>query len=138
MRSSINAEHKPIYGVCATLTWGAFYDIIIFMMLRNILAENIRSLMESSQSAGTEKSLRQQAKIGGGTLDGARQGTKAITIDSLEKIAHALHVQPWQLLIPGLDPANPPQLRKHYDDIDKVSHALSVAMEAIATYERDK
>lgn len=32
----------------------------------------------------------------------------SITVDTLEKIAKAFDLQAWQLLVPGLDPGNPP------------------------------
>lgn len=38
----------------------------------------------------------------------ALKGLKAIDLDTLDRIATGLHLQPWQLLIPGLDPANLP------------------------------
>lgn len=32
------------------------------------------------------------------------------SIDTVEALAQRFHVEPWQLLVPGFDPANPPKL----------------------------
>jgi len=71
---------------------------------RKTLAENMRRIIgERSQSSwaderGIDKKIIQRAIS-------ARHAT---TIDTLDALASATGLRPWQLLVPGLDPANPP------------------------------
>lgn len=91
--------------------------------VQEILAENVAALMKHRHDVRTEKQLRDRAKIGGGTLEGIRKRTKAPTVVTLEKLAHAFDLEPYQLLIPDLDPANPlvarlpPNERQFYEHL---------------------
>lgn len=79
--------------------------------LRQVLAENVAALMRSRPDLATDAQLRRRAKLGGGQIDGIRKGTKAATIDTIERVARAFGLEPYQLLVPGLDPDNPATVR---------------------------
>lgn len=107
------------------------------MKLRDVLAKNIAVLMDAKADVGTEVLLRRKAKLGGGTLDGARQATTSITIDSLEKMAAAFRLQPWQMLVPDINPDSPPQLKE--DESDRLFYSgleqkIHLLQEEVAQY----
>ena len=54
-------------------------------------------------------------------------GKHAITMSTLQRIADAYHVEPYQLLMPGFDPVNPrlPRVLSPEDEI--IYHALEKA-----------
>ena len=71
---------------------------------RKVLSDNLRRLIgDRSQSEwaaahGIDKKPIQRALA----------GQHAATIDTIEAIAKAAGILPWQLLVPDLDPSNPP------------------------------
>lgn len=100
---------KPVNGLRATRTRAALAGTIPAMAnVRKTLAANLNALMAyHAEELGTSAKLRDRAKVGGSTVDGARRGTSATSIDSVAAIAGVFGLQPYQLLIPGLDPRNP-------------------------------
>jgi hypothetical protein len=84
---------------------------------RTILAKNLAALMKASPECGTRLLLREKAKLGGGSVDGAVTAATAVTIDTLEQLATAFGLQTWQLLVPDLDPSNPPVM--HLSDSER-------------------
>jgi hypothetical protein len=108
MIGSIAAHRKPKVGFHATRTRDAWVATIEHMSIRETLAENLIALMSATPECGTEKLLRKRAKVGGGTVDGARQAKSAVTLDSLDKLAKAFGLEAWQLLVPNLNPRNRP------------------------------
>jgi hypothetical protein len=44
------------------------------------------------------------------TVDRALDGANAVSVDTLAVIAEAFELEPWHLLVPGLDPEAPPVL----------------------------
>ena len=81
--------------------------------IARVLAENLESLMK----AGANKKLKnnillsKKTGIGTGTFSRIRNGQVSVTLETLVKIATAFDVEPWQLLVQGIDPTNPPVLR---------------------------
>lgn len=71
---------------------------------KKVLSENLRRIIgEQSQAAwaaahGLDKKPVQRAV----------RGEHAATLDTLAALAIAAGLQPWQLLVPGLDHRNPP------------------------------
>jgi hypothetical protein len=95
---------------------------------RQVLAENVRKILAaeasnpnawSGQGGEAFKKKVQRACNGGNA-----------TIETLDAIATRAGLHAWQLLIPGLDPANPPVFvlteteRKLYASIKRAADAL--------------
>lgn len=76
-----------------------------------VLAANINRLMEGSLALESNPKLSRRAKIGIGSVARIRNAQTDITLDTLTKLAEAFDLQPWQLLVPGIDPKNLPVLR---------------------------
>lgn len=87
------------------------------LALRKVISTNLRALMAATPELATEKALRAVTKLGGGSIDGARQGNRNTGIDTIDLIARAFGLQAWQLLVPDLDPANIPALRSRNSEM---------------------
>lgn len=79
-----------------------------------ILAMNLRSLMNASAGLRTQMAV---AKASHGALTQTTVSRILLnqhrpTIDTLASLAKVFDMAPWQLLVPQLDPANPPTLRQ--------------------------
>lgn len=72
--------------------------------LNLIFAENVRMLMMITPPLGTQQKLGRKAHIGQATLSRLLSGQTWPTLNLVESIAKAFKVQPWQLLVPRLDP----------------------------------
>jgi transcriptional regulator with XRE-family HTH domain len=60
-----------------------------YMEIDQIIAENLRALMNGSENLNTLKKLSAKSKVGFGTVRRTRNGDGNITVQNLEKIAHA-------------------------------------------------
>ena len=79
--------------------------------IEQVFAANLNRLMESDHNLNTVKKLANSAKVATGTIDRLRRGEVSARLDSLNAIAGAFDLSAWQLLVPGLDPGNPPLLQ---------------------------
>ncbi len=80
--------------------------------LRVIVARNLRKLMVVHEELKTATALGKASRIGRKTVGRMMDGTEhAITLDSLEAVAGALRVLPWQMLVEDMDARALPQLR---------------------------
>ena len=82
--------------------------------VRAILRENVLSLLKrrTGELRGNESGVSRLKSLGvtHGTAQRALDGSTSIGIALLAELAAALDVQPWQLLVPGLDPNELPTL----------------------------
>lgn len=80
--------------------------------VRRTVAENIAVLQQYARDhKGTyvdDASIATKAKLTPSTVGRVRKGQIATAIDTLDAIAKVYGLRAWQLLIPGLDPSNPP------------------------------
>lgn len=80
-----------------------------------VLADNLSRLMQHEKDKGralwTAEAVGKKAEIGHGTVDRAQKGQTNLNIANLQAIARAFGLRAWQLLVPDLEPDNPPILR---------------------------
>lgn len=79
-----------------------------------IVGANVLALLQHRGGAftGTETGITRLVARGipNGTAQRVLAGTTSIGLDVLQRVAEALEVEPWQLLVPGIDPAALPGL----------------------------
>jgi hypothetical protein len=82
------------------------------MRPRDILAANLIQLMADRPDLGTFKKITEASdgRLSNGTLDRIRRATHATDVDSVGELARTFGVQPWQLMVKGLNPKALPQL----------------------------
>ena len=78
---------------------------------KEVLAENINALMRANTSLDSNPKLSDKSDLGTGSISRIRNAEGAVNLDTLDKLAKCFDLQPWQLLVPGMDPASLPVLR---------------------------
>jgi hypothetical protein len=98
---------------------------------RHILSANLRALMASHAHLDTLKKITGAGGPSNGTLDRIRRMESGCSIDELDKLARIFELESWQLLVPDLDPTNPPMLahvterqRELYEKLKQVAKTL--------------
>lgn len=81
---------------------------MFYMDAKKILWDNLLSLMVMRYGEENIYRLNKESGISKGTLARIKDQKTAVGLDLLEKLADFFHMQPWQMLIPELDPKNPP------------------------------
>jgi transcriptional regulator with XRE-family HTH domain len=59
--------------------------------------------------------LAADCHFGPGTATRLKEQRTSVGLDVIDQIAVAFQVDPWQLLVPGMNPSNPPVLRQAND-----------------------
>lgn len=72
-----------------------------------IIADNLRALKEDRHIA-SDNALARLAHVDQKSVWRILHQEQSPTVDTLEKLARAFGLHAWQLLIPHLDPKNPP------------------------------
>jgi transcriptional regulator with XRE-family HTH domain len=78
--------------------------------LRGALARNLATIMDRSPAFDSQPKIAAKSKIGQSTIGRILRAEVPVTLDNLEALAKGLTLEPWQLLVPGLDPSRPPKL----------------------------
>lgn len=77
--------------------------------LKITIRENIRALLGLDPGeSGVSKLIR--LGLSNGNAQRLLGGETSVGLDVLSQCASALHVEPWQLCVPGIDPANLPRI----------------------------
>lgn len=77
---------------------------------KRVLWDNVVTLMKKKYGGENLTRLALDAKFGPGTSTRLKKQVTSIGVDVIEKLAVVFELQPWQLLVPNLDPEAPPLL----------------------------
>lgn len=77
--------------------------------MEKVVADNMRKLMDHHRHS-TPTAAARYVGISQQQMDRLLTGQR-LRVDTLEKVARGYGLEPYQLLIPGLDPGNPQVLR---------------------------
>ena len=82
------------------------------MRPRDILAANLKTLMAAKEDLARFPDITKAShgKLTNGTLDRIRRADAGVSVDRLEDLAEVFKLQPWQLLVEGLNPEALPRL----------------------------
>jgi transcriptional regulator with XRE-family HTH domain len=78
---------------------------------KHTLAANLNKLMAANLSLNSNPKLAKRSGLGLGTIARTRNADVSVNLDTLDSLATCFDLQPWQLLVPKLDPLHPPVLR---------------------------
>jgi transcriptional regulator with XRE-family HTH domain len=96
--------------------------------VREVVGENVSRLIEA-RKWGTEEAA-EKLKMKPMQLRRIKKAENAITMTTLMKLAEGFDVEPYQLLVPGLDPRNPQILRTLSAKEEALYRAMEEAREA--------
>lgn len=77
---------------------------------REVLSANLKRLMEAHPGLSTIKKVAQRSTLSNGKVGRIYAASHTTDIDALRQIAHAFDLEPWQLLVEGLNPDALPAL----------------------------
>ena len=76
--------------------------------VQEVLWQNCQALMVSRYGKENLTQFAKDTKIGPGSASRIKARKTSVGLDVLSKIADSFDLQPWHLLMPNLDPSNPP------------------------------
>lgn len=93
------------------------YRRLLRANLRAALAHRglTRNTLRAFYLAGPKKGERVSGRTVG-NMQNASPEAPSPSLDVIAAVAHALGLEPWQLLVPGFDPQNPPLVRLTEDE----------------------
>lgn len=92
------------------------------MDAKHIVKENLKTLMSHDRALKNPYAVGEKAGVGKSTVQRALQCTSGMKLEKLESLAKAFELEPWQILIPELDPASPhKEIAKIFKTIAKMS-----------------
>ncbi len=98
--ASVVKAHIPIYFR---------HDAPMTFDIKQTLAENLVRLMHHDDAHPiTQAELARRSKVDQRYIGRLLNAEFNASVKVLEKLAKAFDLQPWQILVPGLDPGNPP------------------------------
>lgn len=86
------------------------YHAAMRKSLQDVVAGNIARLMDNPAAPLTQGAVGKRSGLPQRTVGRLKNGSTAASLTTLEAISKGLEVDPWQLLIPDLDPKNLPVL----------------------------
>lgn len=101
-----------------------------------VFSENVNAAMKADETVSSTPKLAKKAKLKTGPISRVRNG-KNVTLATLEAVAKGLGVQPWQLLVPGFQPENPPTLAVAGKREQELYSRIRSAAKEIAKIEQD-
>lgn len=105
MMGSMGTEHNPKFGKTSIPHLGPLLRHTAAMELepRQILAKNVRALMQAKPHLGTIVKLSQVSGVSKGVVERMTKAEANTGVDHLAGIAHAFGVPVWALLSDDLD-----------------------------------
>lgn len=106
---------------------------------RSVLAQNLKALMAAHPELGSQSALKKRSGVAQATIGRilGEEGENA-RIETVERLARAFGLEMWQLLVPGMEPGNPPVLQPVTKAERQLYDRLRMVAQDIAKYGRDK
>lgn len=97
------------------------------------LWQNLCSLMVRHWDEVNVNRLARECKVGPATIMRIKEQKTSVGLEVLEKLADHFGLAVWQLLVPGLDPHNPPALQPVSEAERKLYEQFKTIAKTIAT-----
>lgn len=77
--------------------------------VRQIIGANLKALMKNHPHLDSQMKIQTKTKgrVSQRTVGRILEGSVSVTVDNLAELADIFGLQPWQMLLPNLDPKNP-------------------------------
>lgn len=97
----------------------------------DVLAANLEALRASHPVLNSQAEIARHSKVDQRTVNRIFRGEHQPGLDKISKIAKVFGLEPWQLLVPSLEPSNPPLLVTQSESMRKLYANLGRTKEAI-------
>ena len=102
---------------------------------REILAANLRRALDAYKEAGLSLTAWAELKhLQRKQVERVAMAKVGCSVDFLDDLAKALEVEPWQLMVPGLDLKAPPRIALTTDDILQIEQLQAVTAETVRRF----
>ena len=110
---------------------------------RDILAENLDRLMAARPDLNGTPAVERATeligcKVGKSTVDRVLKSETPFNLDHLDALAKVFKVDSWQLLVPNMQPTNPPVLRSIGQAEDQLYARIGMLVREAAKLEDEK
>lgn len=109
----------------------ANYHVAVHRSAKAVLSDNLKRLMDRPGQELTQAEVGKRGSIPQRTVGRIKNGEVEATLGNLQALGKAFGLQAWQLLVPDLDPSNPPMLRAMTDQERALYERLRAALKAI-------
>lgn len=106
--------------------------------LTQLFRENLRKLMESDRQLASQPKVAASSRVAQTSIGRILRGEQSPTLDMVHKIAMAFGLEAWQMLVPDLEPDNPPITKQIDDRQRELLKRFRVAAQELARYEAEK
>lgn len=101
------------------------------MNSRAVLSTNLAALMTAK--GDTQIGLKRRSGIAQATIGRILRQETAADLDTIAALARAFNLMAWQMLVPDLDPANPPVVRLTEAERELYQRLQTLAVEVAKT-----
>jgi transcriptional regulator with XRE-family HTH domain len=105
---------------------------------RENLSANLRVLMQATPDLDSQPKIAKRSGVSQSTVGRLIRGDVRCKLDSLDGVARAFGLAAWQLLVPDLDPTNPPVLRELNHHERELYERIRAAAQELAQYAKEK
>lgn len=102
--------------------------------LTRLFQANLRRLMDADPTLGSQPKVARAARIAQRSVGRILAAEQSPTLDTVYKLAQAFDLEPWQLLIEGLEPNNPPITKQTDERQREMFDRFRKAAEELAHY----
>lgn len=112
------------------------YDAAMRKLLTSgqVLSANLKRLMDDAKPPITQMAVSKVSGIPQRTISRIKRGEVSPTLNSIDGLAKAFGLLPWQLLVQDMDPKNPPLLRSASPEEKELYDRILAAAEQLAKY----
>lgn len=104
-------------------------------MPRAVLTQNLKALMLAHQDLASQSALHKKSRVAQATIGRIlRSNGENARIETVEKLGKAFGLAGWQLLVPGMDPKNPPVLQPVTKAERQLYERLKLVAQDLAEY----
>lgn len=100
---------------------------------------NLAAAMAVDAEAGSQNALHRAVRQRGvvvsqSTISRVLSGAQSPTLDVVHRLALTLGFEPWQMLVPGFEPKNPPLTKQEDEKLKALYKRFEVARQELAEY----
>ena len=104
------------------------------LSIGEVLSANLNRLMDEPDPPITQVAVSKVSGLPQRTISRIKRGEVSPQLDSIDALARAFGLSPWQLLVPGLDPRNPPLLRSASPEEKALYDRILAAAQELSKY----